>query len=86
MAAFLGYRFWFMRIYGGVIFKADLEDSEIDSGKGVKAGLSFYAFRHLALNLEYRTVKFMSFVSDEGVIMDTDYSQVALLVSFPFSI
>lgn len=85
LAAFLGYRFWFMRIYGGVIFKADLLDSGMDPGKGVKAGLSFYAFRHLALNLEYRTVSFNS-VNDDGILMDIDYNQIAFLVSFPFGI
>lgn len=79
MAALIGYRFNFFRIYGGYIFSADLEDSELDPGKGFKAGLSFYALKHMALNLEYRTVEL------DEVINEIQYSQTALILSFPFS-
>lgn len=85
LAAFLGYRFWFMRLYGGVIFRADAKDSDLDPGVGFKAGLSFYALRHVALNLEYKKVNFGYITDpDTGVVIDTEYDQVALLLSFPF--
>ncbi|MFP5386039.1 MAG: hypothetical protein ACLGHN_08180 [Bacteriovoracia bacterium] len=64
---------------GGYIFSADLEDSELDPGKGFKAGLSFYALRNLALNLEYRNVEL------DEVVDEIKYSQLAFMLSFPFS-
>ncbi|WP_408098892.1 outer membrane beta-barrel protein [Peredibacter sp. HCB2-198] len=79
--ALIGYRFGFFRLYGGYIFSADFEElDDIDPGQGLKAGLTFYALRHMAFSLEYRMVE-----ADE-VITEVKYSQVALQLSFPFSI
>lgn len=79
--ALLGYRFNYFRLYGGYIFSADLEDvDDLDPGQGLKAGLTFYALRHLAFNLEYRMVEV------NEAINVIKYSQVAFQLSFPFSI
>lgn len=85
MAAFLGYRFWFARIYGGYIFSADIDDSDFDPGTGFKFGGTFYAFEHLAISLEYRSVDVKS-ENIEGIKLDPDYNTTAILVSIPFSI
>lgn len=82
LSAFLAYRFWFMRIYTGLIFSADDNDSDMD-GSGFKGGLSFYPFKNLALNLEYKTVDLIG--ASEGVMMDATYDTLSILVSFPFS-
>jgi len=86
LAALIGYRFWFLRLYGGYIFDAKLKDSDADSGKGVKAGITFYALNHLALSLEYRTVELDPFSSDDGFLIDMNYSTTALMLSFPFGV
>lgn len=86
LAALIGYRFWFLRLYGGYIFSADLKDSDVDPGQGVKAGISFYALSHMAISLEYRTVEFDPTSSDGGLLLDMNYSTTAVLLSFPFSI
>lgn len=78
--ALIGYRFYFFRLYGGYIFKADVEDSDMMSGNGFKTGLSFYALRNMALNLEYRLVTL------DEVATKLEYSQLAFMLSFPFSI
>jgi len=79
--ALIGYRFNFFRLYGGYIFSADFEDlDDVDPGQGLKAGLTFYALRHVAFNLEYR------FVEADEVVTEVKYSQLALQLSFPFSI
>ncbi len=92
LAAIVGYRFWFSRIYAGYIFSADVTkknvgDVDFDSGAGFKFGASFYALKHMAINLEYRNVHFDETTSS-GVdgFYNLDYSTLALLVSFPFSI
>lgn len=79
--ALIGYRFSFFRLYGGYIFNVDFGDSsDLDAGAGFKAGLSFYALRNMALNLEYRNVE------NNEVATVIKFSQVAFLLSFPFSI
>lgn len=83
-AGLLGYRFWYMRVYGGLIFRAEIEEENLDPGIGYKAGLSFYIFRNVALNLEYRHVRFDTDIDSSGVIIETEYNQVAFLLSFPF--
>lgn len=83
LAGLIGYRFWFLRLYGGYIFSADLKDSDVDPGQGVKFGLTFYALKHMAISLEYRKVEFDP-ISDEGLLMTFDYSTTALMLSFPF--
>lgn len=83
LAALIGYRFWFLRLYGGYIFSADLKDSEVDPGEGVKFGLTFYALKHMAISLEYRKVEFDP-ISEDGLLMTFDYNTTALMLSFPF--
>lgn len=83
IAAFLGYRFWYMRAYLGAILNAKDRDSDLDGG-GLKVGLSFYPFKHMAINLDYRKVEMNGAM--DGVMMDADYNVTSLMVSFPFSL
>lgn len=83
ISAFLGYRFWYMRIYLAGILRAKDKDSDLD-GSGLKAGLSFYPFKNMAVNIDYRTVEMNGIL--ESVMMDVDYSATTLSVSFPFSL
>ena len=91
MAALLGYRFWFARVYAGYIFSIDVDKKDIggadfDGGKGFKFGATFYALEHIAFNLEYRNVEMDPTSTDDGsAVLNLDYSTVAFLVSFPFS-
>lgn len=73
-------------MYGGYIFDAKLKDSDGDSGNGVKAGITFYALSHLAISLEYKTVELDPFFSDDGLLIDMNYSTTALMLSFPFGV
>lgn len=83
LALFLGYRFWFMRIYGAAIVSARDLDSEMD-GTGVKGGLTFYAFKHIGINLEYKKVELTG--TTDGIIMDANYDCLTVILSFPFSL
>lgn len=83
-ALFLGYRFWFARIYAGLIFDTKLEDSELDSGHGYKAGLTFYALRNVALSVEYKEVDFAGLTSLSS-FNHASYKNISFLLSFPFN-
>jgi hypothetical protein len=86
-AGILGYRFWFVRLYAGYIYKADIADSRYDSGNGPKYGFTFYMYRFMALNLEYRSVKFPTYKDPTyDLYLKNSYSGVALSMSFPFEI
>lgn len=83
----LGYRIVFFRLYAGYIYKAEIQDSNYDPGKGHKFGLTFYMYRHMALNLEYRYVKYETYkVPGFDLTYKNEYAGLALMLSFPFEI
>jgi opacity protein-like surface antigen len=83
--AMLGYRLVFFRLYGGYIYKAEIQNSKYDPGTGYKAGLTFYLYRHMALNLEYRYVKYKTYdVPGFDLTYKNEYAGYALMLSFPF--
>ena len=52
-----------------------------------KFGLTFYMYRHLALNLEYRYVKYKTYdVPGFDLTYKNEYAGYALMLSFPFEI
>ncbi len=83
ISAFLGYRFWYMRVYLGATLEAKDKDSDLE-GSGIKVGLSFYPFKNMALNFDYRKVELDGAL--KGVLMNADYDVMSFLVSFPFSL
>jgi len=86
-SAILGLRLLYFRLYAGYIYKAEIQDSQYDPGKGHKFGLTFYMYRHLALNLEYRYVKYETYdVPGFDLTYKNEYSGYALMISFPFEI
>lgn len=86
-AVLLGYRFWYLRMYAGYIYKADIADSRYEAGSGPKYGLSFYLYRFMALNLEYRSVVFPTYKDPTYELrLKNDYAGLALSLSFPFEI
>ncbi len=83
----LGYRIIFFRLYAGYIYKAEIQDSKYEPGKGHKFGLTFYMYRHMALNLEYRYVKYETYdVPGFDLTYKNEYAGYALMLSFPFEI
>ena len=85
--AILGYRLVFFRLYGGYIYKAEIQNSKYDPGTGYKFGLTFYMYRHLALNLECRYVKYKTYdVPGFDLTYKNEYAGYALMLSFPFEI
>lgn len=86
-AVILGYRLAYFRLYAGYIYKAEIQDSNYDPGKGHKFGLTFYMYRHMALNLEYRYVKYETYdVPGFDLTYKNEYAGYALMLSFPFEI
>ena len=85
-ALFLGYHFYFLRLYAGYIFDVKLKDTDFDSGKGFKAGLSFYVFKNLALSIEGRSINMDEFTDKFGDKVDGSYTNVAFLLSVPIEI
>ena len=83
---FLGYQFYFLRIYAGYIFNAKIKDGDFDPGKGFKAGLSFYILKNLALSIESRSVDFDEYKNDDSDIIDGKYRTAAILLSVPLEI
>lgn len=82
LGLFLGYRFWYMRLYSSFLIVTD-RDSSL-AGQALKAGLSFYPLTHLALNIEVTKASLDGI--EEGVMMDANYTVTTFLVSFPFSL
>lgn len=86
-SAVLGFRLLYFRLYGGYIYKAEIQDSLYDPGKGHKFGLTFYMYRHLALNLEYRYVKYETYdVPGFDLTYKNEYAGYALMLSLPVEI
>lgn len=83
---FIGFKFWFLRLYTAVTRSIDIKGSDND-GDGLKYGITFYAFENVAISLEQSKIDrdFESEI-DPLVLLQDEYNLTSLVISFPFEI